>query len=816
VVPPSVFPPSMKQKQQQPKKKKSQSLARGFLTFLQVVTLCFTLLTSNPAASSASDSDAAHLTYGKRYWTIQMEGTAEEKIKANKALMDYAVGTVNTMFYDHTAGASFDPREFFHHYRQWLEDADQTDHKLASREGVVESLRWLARDVLPDPYAQYLTRDELRQELVSQNEGFLGLGALVEAPGSGANRLGPASSSMMVVGPASPKASTAAAPFRLNHRNHHHHHHSTSLLTTAQAQSLPIVTAVTPHSPAERAGLTVGDRIVAVGQDSFLHLSLRDVQDKLQTKYRAENYLGHADLTIAKPEYTAYPITTAVSPLSVVQTAETSTAGVVQPGEDLLPSYYRNVVTAFRPTRVRLATIAASPSIPNRAQQLVQYELLADESSIFRRRHQEQQQQQLPPSLQMAAAAVSLNPQELRVMNDNDDTSSFARSSPPPSAPVGYIRLTRFSRASTAAFFQAVEALEAAGVTDNYIIDLRNNYGGVIQEAMLTAAALLPDPHAVLCYTMNSRGGFTPHDVQEYVLDQRYPGYLLSRESKSVTLQQVKREYPELFAKNKNGDGGSLSRDNFSSLSYSSYASIHEQKVKHGLHLPSTTTRARKLWVSGGSGIIADSNAASSAAAWEELRHLAAQKNLVLLINEGTASSAEVFASALHDNGRTVALIGTRTFGKGLVQHTFPLPDGGGLRMTVAEYLTPALHHVTHVGGAQYDRVTGDWIGGGLQPDIVCDSRQGIPGRPGADLCVGVALDALEEADSTFRSSGMLMVERRGGVDGGSRVRRAVQMGVVRVSCCLFVSYDSFYHLLGIVCLTLVSSWLISLLRHLS
>ena len=367
-------------------------------------------------------------------------------------------------------------------------------------------------------------------------------------------------------------------------------------------------------------------------------------------------------------------------------------------------------------------------------------------------------------------------------MNDNDDTSSFARSSPPSSSPVGYIRLTRFSRASTAAFFQAVEALEAAGVTDNYIIDLRNNYGGVIQEAMLTAAALLPDPHAVLCYTMNSRGGFTPHDVQEYVLDQRYPGYLLSRESKSVTLQQVKREYPELFAKNKNGDGGSLSRDNFSPMSYSSYASIHEQKVKHGLHLPSTTTRARKLWVSGGSSIIADSNAASSAAAWEEMRHLAAQKNLVLLINEGTASSAEVFASALHDNGRTVALIGSRTFGKGLVQHTFPLPDGGGLRMTVAEYLTPALHHVTHVGGAQYDRITGDWIGGGLQPDIVCDSRQGIPGRPGADLCVGVALDALEEADSSFRSSGMLMVERRGGVDGGSRVRRAVQMGVVRVS----------------------------------
>jgi hypothetical protein len=128
------------------------------------------------------------------------------------------------------------------------------------------------------------------------------------------------------------------------------------------------------------------------------------------------------------------------------------------------------------------------------------------------------------------------------------------------------------------------------------------------------------------------------------------------------------------------------------------------------------------------------------------LQQLAAQSNLVLLINEGTASSAEVFASALHDNGRAVALIGSKTYGKGLVQHTFPMPDGGGLRLTVAEYLTPSLHHVTHVGGAQFDRVTGAWIGGGILPDVECDSRQGIPANIGAELCVGMVLDALNEA----------------------------------------------------------------------
>lgn len=86
--------------------------------------------------------------------------------------------------------------------------------------------------------------------------------------------------------------------------------------------------------------------------------------------------------------------------------------------------------------------------------------------------------------------------------------------------PVGYIRLTRFSKASTAGYINAINSLEAAGV-DAYIIDLRNNYGGVIQEAMLTASTLLRDPHSVLCYTLNGRGGFRPQENMEYIVDKR-------------------------------------------------------------------------------------------------------------------------------------------------------------------------------------------------------------------------------------------------------------------------------------------------------
>lgn len=61
---------------------------------------------------------------------------------------------------------------------------------------------------------------------------------------------------------------------------------------------------------------------------------------------------------------------------------------------------------------------------------------------------------------------------------------------------------------------------------------------------------------------------------------------------------------------------------------------------------------------------------------------------LVVLINGGSASGAEIVAGAIQDNGRGI-LIGTETFGKGSVQTIFPLKDGSGLRLTTARYFTP-------------------------------------------------------------------------------------------------------------------------------
>jgi carboxyl-terminal processing protease len=76
---------------------------------------------------------------------------------------------------------------------------------------------------------------------------------------------------------------------------------------------------------------------------------------------------------------------------------------------------------------------------------------------------------------------------------------------------------------------------------------------------------------------------------------------------------------------------------------------------------------------------------------------------LVVLVNEGTASASEILAGALQDNGRA-KLIGTKTFGKGLIQSLFDLPNGSGLAVTVAKYETPN-HHDIHKLGITPDRV---------------------------------------------------------------------------------------------------------------
>jgi carboxyl-terminal processing protease len=83
---------------------------------------------------------------------------------------------------------------------------------------------------------------------------------------------------------------------------------------------------------------------------------------------------------------------------------------------------------------------------------------------------------------------------------------------------------------------------------------------------------------------------------------------------------------------------------------------------------------------------------------------------LVVLVNEGSASASEIFAGAIKDRNRGV-LVGTKTFGKGIVQRIKQLSDGSGFKLTVSEYFTP---NGTNIHGI------------GIEPDIVVDLPEDV------------------------------------------------------------------------------------------
>ncbi|NJN21900.1 MAG: PDZ domain-containing protein [Leptolyngbya sp. RL_3_1] len=155
--------------------------------------------------------------------------------------------------------------------------------------------------------------------------------------------------------------------------------------------------------------------------------------------------------------------------------------------------------------------------------------------------------------------------------------------------PVGYIRLTQFSANAASEMSDAIEALEADGVT-GYILDLRSNPGGLLYSSIEIAQMWL------------SEGGIV-----------------------------------------------------------------------------STVNRQ---------GVI-DEEVASNRALTD--------KPLVVLVDGGSASASEILSGALQDNERA-QLVGTQTFGKGLVQSVRSLPDGSGIAITVAKYLTPNGRDINQAG----------------------------------------------------------------------------------------------------------------------
>ena len=108
---------------------------------------------------------------------------------------------------------------------------------------------------------------------------------------------------------------------------------------------------------------------------------------------------------------------------------------------------------------------------------------------------------------------------------------------------------------------------------------------------------------------------------------------------------------------------------------------------------------------------------------------------LVVLVNQNSASASEILSGAVKDL-EAGTLVGTQTFGKGLVQRLFTLPDGSGLNITIQKYYTPngtSIHEV------------------GITPDVVVELPEGyrsmvaseIPA--GQDTQLNKALEIMEE-----------------------------------------------------------------------
>jgi carboxyl-terminal processing protease len=147
----------------------------------------------------------------------------------------------------------------------------------------------------------------------------------------------------------------------------------------------------------------------------------------------------------------------------------------------------------------------------------------------------------------------------------------------------GYIRMTGFAQNTHSEFIKAIEDLHSEGMT-NIILDLRDNLGGFLDQAIKITSELFPD-RKLIVYT---EGQASPR----------------------------RNEYSK--------GNGKCGND-----------------------------------------------------------------NVIVLINERSASASEILAGAVQDNDRGI-IVGQRSFGKGLVQQMWELPDKSGLRLTIARYYTPS------------------------------------------------------------------------------------------------------------------------------
>ena len=157
---------------------------------------------------------------------------------------------------------------------------------------------------------------------------------------------------------------------------------------------------------------------------------------------------------------------------------------------------------------------------------------------------------------------------------------------------IGYIRLKSFNENSDNQFLKSIKQFEKNSKIKSYVIDLRNNPGGLLTQAI---------------------------NITDFFLDD---GEIVSTKGRKVT------ETRKFFAKRGDEING---------------------------------------------------------------------KPVIVLINNGSASAAEIFAGALKDHKRAI-ILGENSYGKGSVQSIIPLGNGGGMRLTISKYYLPSGKSISEIG----------------------------------------------------------------------------------------------------------------------
>ena len=234
---------------------------------------------------------------------------------------------------------------------------------------------------------------------------------------------------------------------------------------------------------------------------------------------------------------------------------------------------------------------------------------------------------------------------------------------------IGLVALTPVIATSSDELRKEIDALRAKGMK-GLIFDLRGNPGGLLTEGVAVSDLFLDRGQAIV-----STRGRVAQMNQSYAAESQQawpdlPVVVLVNEW-SASAAELRKEIDALRAKGMKGLIFDL-RGNPGGLLTEGVA-VSDLFLDRGQAIVSTRGRVAQM---------NQSYAAESQQAWPDLP-------VVVLVNEWSASAAEIIAGALQDNDRALVL-GTATFGKGLVQTLFPLGPDRALKLTTARWFTPS------------------------------------------------------------------------------------------------------------------------------